>query len=302
MRESRFHTIIYQMSGLLLKNLMGATLLVRGMAHFKSVLVFAGAIGLLMFASCSVLNVAEPATPAVIGLPDAKPAPNPEPVAPIDGVLEIGTGERPTLSVHTFYDADKNDKRDPEEGALGLAGLRLTPVREGPNGPEKTGPGRLVRTTKDGLLLARVPAGMYSLEYANIISAGQDPNAAQWASAEAVLTLSQDQSLDLPAFCQVEARIQPGPVGVCAPEFDLKPRAFLAVVPEEVQVGEKATLRFRADDESSVTLEPFGTVESFRESDFFERIIKPTLTTTYVLRAKNAFGTREVRATVTVKP
>jgi hypothetical protein len=236
------------------------------------------------------------ASPTVIA------APQPKPPELVDGVLEIGTGERPTLSVHAFYDADKNDKRGPSEIALEMAGLRLTPVRDGEFGYEKTGPGRIVRTTKDGLLIARVPSGLYRLEYANLISAGEDPNAAQWATAEEIVSLDKDKSLDLPAFCQVKALVQPSPVGSCTPAYDLKPRAFLAAVPEEVQAGQIATLRFRADDEASVTLEPFGEVESFRETDFFERTVKPETTTTYTLRAKNAYGTREIPVIVVVKP
>jgi hypothetical protein len=255
---------------------------------------------LLVLMACTEPNPMDPVAPSVIALPD----PQPEPLGPVDGLLEIGTGDRSTLTVHVFYDADQNDQRGPEELALERAGLRLTPVRDGPNGPEKTGPGRIVRTTKEGVLIARVPPGLYSLEFVNVVSAGQDPNAAQWVltAQERIEIKDKDQSLDLPAFCLVETVIQPAPTGACTPEYDLKPRAFLAAVPNEVQAGQVSTLRFRVDDEATVTLEPFGEVESFRETDFFERSVKPEVTTTYVLRAKNAYATREVAVTVTLKP
>ena len=219
-------------------------------------------------------------------------------------MLEIGTGERPTLRVRAFYDADKNYLRGPDEIALERAGLRLTPVMDGPNGSEKTGPGRIVRTSKEGVLLARIPAGLYSLEFVNILSSGSDPNAALWASAaeERIEIKDKDQSLDLAAFCQIEAKVQPVPTGQCRPEYDLKPRAFLAAVPETIQAGQTSWLRYRADDEAVVTLEPFGEVESFRETGFFERPVQPKVTTTYTLRAKNAYGTREILVTVNVLP
>ena len=109
---------------------------------------------------CSGGDESAPVSPTVISVPDTKPQPNlppnppiPAPIpAPIDGLLEIGTGERPTLTVHAFYDADKNYLRGPDEIALERAGLRLTPVMDGPNGSEKTGPGRIVRTSKEGVL------------------------------------------------------------------------------------------------------------------------------------------------------
>jgi hypothetical protein len=256
--------------------------------------------------ACTEPSPTVPVTPSVITLPDLKPEPKPpepKPPEPVDGVLEIGTGDRPTLTVHAFYDVDKNDERGPQEIALKRAGLRLTPVKDGPNGTQRTGPGRIVRTSKEGVLLARVPPGLYSLEFVNVVSPGEDPNAAQWVlTAQERIEINKDQSLDLPAFCLVETIIQPGPVGVCTPEYDLKPRAFLAAVPSEVSAGQISTLRFRADDEATVTLEPFGAVESFRETDFFERTVKPEATTTYTLLAKNGYATREVKATVTVNP
>jgi hypothetical protein len=258
---------------------------------------------LLMFAACAGLDVTEPVSPTVINFPDPKP--EPKPVEPVDGVLEIGTGERPTLTVHVFYDADKDEKRGATEPPLERAGLRLVPVKDGPNGSEKTGPGRIVRTNKEGVLVARLPPGLYSLEFVNIRSPGDDPNAALWASSaeeRIVMEDQKDQSLELSAFCQVETKVQPSPVGVCVPQYDLKPRASLAAVPEEVQAGQTATLRFRADDEAAVTLEPFGVVESFRATGFFERDVQPTQTLTYTLRAKNAYDTQEISVTVTVNP
>ena len=266
------------------------------------------ALGLLI--ACTEGSPTIPVTPSVIALPDPKPEPKPpepkppEPLEPVDGVLEIGTGDRPTLKVRAFYDADKNDERGPNEIALERAGLRLTPVKDGPNGTEKTGPGRIVRTNKEGILLARIPSGLYNLEFVNVVSPGDDPNAAQWVltAQERIEIKDKDQSLELPAFCLVETIIQPGPVGVCTPEYDLKPRAFLAAVPNEISAGQVSTLRFRADDQATVTLEPFGEIESFRETGFFERSVKPEVTTTYTLLAKNAYATREVKATVTVNP
>ena len=262
-------------------------------------------ICLLLFAACTGPDVTEPVSPTVINLPDPKPLPNPQPKPPepIDGVLEIGTGERPTLTVHAFYDADKNDVRGPNEIALERAGLRLTPVKDGLNGPEKTGPGRIVRTNKEGILLARIPSGLYSLEFVNVFSPGSDPNAALWASAaqERIEIKDKDQSLDLPAFCLDKTVIQPSPVGDCIPEYDLKPRAYLAAIPP-TEPGGISKLRYRVDDEATVTLEPFGLVESFKETGFFERNVQPKVTTTYVLRAKNAYGTREIPVTVTVSP
>ena len=262
---------------------------------------------LVFLISCTEPSPTVPVTPSVIVLPDPKPEPKPpepKPLEPVDGVLEIGTGDRPTLRVQVFYDADKNDQRGPEEVVLERSGLRLTPVKDGPNGTEKTGPGRIVRTSKGGVLIARVPPGLYSLEFVNILSPGDDPNAAQWVltAQERIEIKDKDQSVDLPAFCLVETIIQPSPVGVCAPEYDLKPRAFLAAVPNQVSAGQISTLRFRADDEATVTLEPFGEVESFRQTDFFERDVKPEVTTTYTLLAKNGYATREVKATVTVNP
>jgi hypothetical protein len=255
----------------------------------------------LVLAACTGPDATEPVSPTVINLPDPKP--QPKPVEPVDGVLEIGTGERPTLTVHAFYDADKNDERGLEEVALERAGLRLTPVKNGPNGPEKTGPGRIVRTTKDGVLTARVPPGLYNLEFVGVVSPGDNPNAALWAlTAQEGIEINKDQSLDLPAFCLVETIIQPAPTGVCRPEYDLKPRASLAAVPKEVSAGQISTLRFRADDESIVTLEPFGVVESFRATGFFERPVQLTQTMTYTLRAKNAYGTQEIPVTVKVTP
>jgi hypothetical protein len=241
--------------------------------------------------------------PTVISIPDLKPIPEtPVPVQPVDGILEFGTGERVTLRVLAFYDANSNNRRDNAEVVLESAGLRLTPVKLGDFGPEKIGPARVVRASKEGLLIARVPVGVYSLEFVKITVAGTDPNAAQWATAERVLGLSQDASLELPAFCQIEARTQASPIGVCVPQYDLRPRASLAAVPEDIEVGGIAKLRFRADDDAVVTLEPFGQVESFIEIDFWERFVQPKGTTTYTLRAKNAYGTREVKATVTVQP
>jgi hypothetical protein len=269
----------------------------------QPMLMARGAILLLMLAACTSPDASEPVSPAVINLPD--PNPQPTPVEPVDGVLEIGTGDRPILTVHVFYDANKDDERGATEPPLERAGLRLTPVKDGPNGPEKTGPGRIVRTSNEGVLLARVPPGQYSLEFVNILSPGEDPNAALWASTakeRIVMEDQKDQSLELSAFCQVETKVQPSPVGVCTPEYDLKPRASLAAVPPEIQSGQTSTLRFRADDEAIVTLEPFGVVESFRATGFFEREVQPSVTTTYTLRAKNAYATQEIKATVTVKP
>jgi hypothetical protein len=272
-----------------------------GSHAMQPMLMARGAILLLMLAACAGPDVPEPVSPAVINLPDPKP--EPKPVEPVDGVLEIGTGDRPTLTVHAFYDADKNDERGLKEIALERAGLRLTPVKNGPNGPEKTGPGRIVRTTKDGVLTARVPSGLYNLEFVSVVSPGDDPNAALWAlTAQEGIEINKDQSLDLPAFCLVETIIQPAPTGVCTPEYDLKPRASLAAVPKEVSAGQISTLRFRADDEAIVTLEPFGVVESFLVNGFFERPVQPTQTMTYTLRAKNAYGTQEIPVTVKVTP
>jgi hypothetical protein len=268
-----------------------------------------------VFVGCSGKGEGVPVSPTVISLPDTKPLPTPtpkpipEPVPepmpePIDGLLEIGAGDRPSLTVRTYYDGNKNDKREANEIPLERAGLRLTPVQDGPFGTEKTGPGRIVRSTKDGVLIARIPPGLYSLEFVNILSPGSDPNAAAWASAaeERIEIKNKDQSIILAAFCQIDAKVQPAPIGVCTPEYDLKPRAFLAAVPEEVRAGQASTLRFRADDQASVTLEPFGAVESFRVSDFFERTMRPTRTTTYTLLAKNAYGVRAVPVTVNVLP
>ncbi len=267
----------------------------------QPMLMARGIIFLVMLAACTGPDPTEPVSPTVINLPDPKP--QPKPLEPVDGVLEIGTGERPTLTVRAFYDANKDDERGATELPLERAGLRLTPVKDGPNGPEKTGPGRIVRTTKDGVLVARVPSGLYNLEFVNIRSPGDDPNAALWVlTAREGIEINKDQSLDLPAFCQIQTIIQPAPTGVCTPEYDLKPRASLAAVPEEVKAGQTSTLRFRADDESVVTLEPFGVVESFRVTGFVEREVQPTQTTTYTLRAKNAYGTREIPATVKVLP
>jgi hypothetical protein len=273
-----------------------------GSHAMQPMLMARGAICLLMLAACTGPDSTEPVSPTVINLPDPKP--QPKPVEPVDGVLEIGTGDRSTLTVQAFYDADKNDERGSQEIALERAGLRLTPVKDGPNGTEKTGPGRIVRTTKDGVLIARIPSGLYSLEFVNVVSPGDDPNAAQWVltAQERIEIKDKDQSLDLPAFCLIETIIQPAPTGVCTPEYNLKPRASLAAVPEEVQAGQTSILRFRADDEAIVTLEPFGVVESFRVTGFFERDVQPTQTTTYILRAKNAFGTQEIPATVKVMP
>jgi hypothetical protein len=260
-------------------------------------------IWLLLLVACGSPDVSPPVSPTVITLPDL--INEPKPVEPVDGVLEIGTGDnRPTLTVQAFYDADKNDLRGPEEVALERAGLRLTPVIAGEAGFEKTGPGRIVRANKAGVLLARVPPGLYNLEFVNVRSPGDDPNAALWAltAAEGVEIKDQNQSLDLPAFCLVETIIQPGPVGVCTPEYDLKPRAFLAATPTEIQAGQTSILSYRADDEAVVTLEPFGVVDSFVTRGFLERSIEPQVTTTYTLRAKNAYGTQEIPIMVKVTP
>jgi hypothetical protein len=281
------------------------------MALSMTLLMSRGAIcrlllGLPMLVACTGQDAPGPVSPTVIiDLPDLTPKPQPEPLPAVDGLLEIGTGQRPTLRVLAFYDANQNDKREADEMPLERAGLRLTPVKDGPNGPEKTGPGRIARTDKEGVLLARVPAGMYSLEYVNILSPGDDPNAAQWASAaqeRIVMEDQKDKSLNLGAFCQIEAKVQAKPLGVCTPEYDLKPRAFLAAVPKEIQAGGESILRFRADDEAVVTLEPFGVVESFRVTDFFERAVRPAQTTTYILRAKNAYASKEIPFTVEVTP
>jgi hypothetical protein len=255
---------------------------------------------LSMLAACTGPDATTPVSPTVINLPDPKPQPTP--VEPVDGVLEIGTGDRPTLTVQVFYDADKNDVRGPEEVALEQAALRLIPVKDGEFGFEKTGPGRIVRTDKNGVLVARIPPGLYNLEFVKFLNPGEDP---KWVSTalEGILIEDQkDQSLNLSAFCEVKTKVQPGPIGVCTPEYDLKPRASLAAVPPEIQSGQTSTLRFRADDESIVTLEPFGVVESFRATGFFERDVQPTQTMTYILQAKNAYATTEIKATVTVKP
>jgi hypothetical protein len=254
----------------------------------------------LTFVACTGPDPTEPVSPTVINLPDPKP--QPKPVEPVDGVLEIGTGDRPTLTVHVFYDANNDDARGPEEIALERAGLRLTPVKNGPNGPEKMGPGRIVRTTKDGVLVARVPPGLYNLEFVKIVSPGEEPKWASTAAEGLLIEDQKDQSLDLSAFCQVETIVQPSPVGVCTPEYDLKPRASLDAIPTEIQAGQTSTLNYRADDEATVMLEPFGAVESFRVTGFFERPVHPTQTTTYTLRAKNAYGIREIPATVKVTP
>jgi hypothetical protein len=269
----------------------------------QPMLMARGAILLLMLAACTSPDASEPVSPAVINLPD--PNPQPTPVEPVDGVLEIGTGDRPILTVHVFYDANKDDERGATEPPLERAGLRLTPVKDGPNGPEKTGPGRIVRTSNEGILVARVPPGLYNLEFVSIVSPGENPNAALWAStaAEGFLIKDQkDQSLDLSAFCQVETKVQPSPIGVCTPEYDLKPRAFLDAVPREIQAGQTSILSYRADDEAIVTLEPFGVVDSFVTRGFFERPVQPTQTKTYILRAENAYGTREIPTTVNVMP
>jgi hypothetical protein len=261
-------------------------------------------------AASSLLSCAAPASavnPALIPILDPKPVPKPEPPDPqpdpaMDGLLELGSGERPTLSIQAFYDANSDDTRQPGEAALESAGLRLTAVRVGVKGPEKTGPGHIVRTRKDGLLIAHVPVGMYLLGFVKTTSAGSDANAAQWASSEILINLEADQAVDLPAFCQVEAVTQPASTGACAPKYELRPRASFAVVPDSITPGQTATLRFRTEDQAVVTLEPFGVVESFREKDFFERTVQPSVTTTYTLRAKNAYATREINVTLTVKP
>jgi hypothetical protein len=282
---------------------------------FKGESLFRWFLLVLVFVACSGQGDGVPVSPTVISLPDTNPVPNPTPnpepapgpvpaPVPVDGLLEIGSGDRPTLSIRAFYDGNKNDKREANEIPLERAGLRLTPVRDGPYGTERTGPGRIVRSTKDGVLIARIPSGLYSLEFVNILSPGGDPNAALWASAaeERIEIKDKNQNLDFAAFCQIEAKVQPAPIGICTPEYDLKPRAFLAAVPEEVQVGQSSTLRFRADDEATVTLEPFGEVESFRVSDFFERVVRPIRTTMYTLRAKNAYGSRDIPITIKVVP
>ena len=278
-------------------------LLGLGSHAMRPMLMARGAIVLLicLLAACTDPDASEPVAPTVVDLPDLKP--EPKPVEPVDGVLEIGTGDRPTLTVRVFYDANKDDERGPEEVALERAGLRLTPVKDGPNGPEKTGPGRIVRSSKEGVLVARVPSGLYNLEFVNILIPGEDPNAASWTptAQEGIEIKDKDQSLDLPAFCLVKTIVQPGPVGVCTPEYDLKPRAYLAAIPP-TESGGITKLRYRVDDEATVTLEPFGEVESFLATGFFERPVQPTQTTTYTLRAKNAYGTREIPVTVTVNP
>jgi hypothetical protein len=256
-------------------------------------------LGFMLVVACSDPNPPALATPTT-AVPDLKPEPKPE---PIDGVLEIGTGERPTLSVTAFYDANGNDKRDATEVALEMAGLRLTPVKNVETGLQQTGPGRIVRSSKQGVLVAHVPTGLYRLGFVPVISAGSDPNAGLWVLTEQEVLLGLNTSIDLAAFCQLDAKhIAPVPVGPCAPQYDLKPRAYLGALPEEIRPGETSILRFRTDDEASVTLEPFGEVESFKEFDFFKRLIKPEVTTTYTLRAKNAYDTQEVSVRVVVKP
>jgi hypothetical protein len=271
-----------------------------GSHAMQPMLMARGAILLLMLAACTGPDSTEPVSPTVINLPDPKP--EPKPVEPVDGVLEIGTGDRPTLTVRVFYDANKDDERGSAEIALERAGLRLTPVKDGPNGPEKTGPGRIVRTTKEGVLVARVPPGLYNLEFVNFLSPGEDPKWVSTAAEGIVMEDQKNQSLNLSAFCQVKTKVQPGPVGVCTPEYDLKPRAFLDAIPREIQAGQTSMLNYRADDEATVTLEPFGAVESFRAIGYFERPVQPTQTMTYILRAKNAYGTQEIPATVKVIP
>jgi hypothetical protein len=247
--------------------------------------------------------------PALIPIFDPKPDPKPDQPNPAgDGVLELGSGERPTLSVQAFYDANSDDTRQPGEAALETAGLRLTAVRAGTKGPEKTGPGQIVRTRKDGVLMAQIPAGLYLLGFVKISGTGSDVNdvndvnTAQWASSEILINLEADRRVDLAAFCQVQAVTQPSAGGACSPKYDLQPRASFAVVPDSITPGQTATLRFRTEDQAVVTLEPFGTVESFREKGFFERSVQPLVTTTYSLRAKNAYATREIKITLTVEP
>jgi hypothetical protein len=274
-----------------------------GSHAMQPMLMARGIIFLLVLAACTAPDPTEPVSPTVINFPDLKP--QPKPVEPVDGILEIGTGERPTLRVQVFYDADKNDVRGTEEVALERAGLRLIPVKDGEFGFEKTGPGRIVRTDKNGVLVARIPPGLYNLEFVNIRSPGDDPNAALWASTavEGFLMEKQtDKSLSLSAFCEVNVEVQPSPIGVCTPEYDLKPRASLDAVPREIQAGQTSILNYRADDEAIVTLEPFGVVDSFVTRGFLERPVQPTQTKTYILRAENAYGTREIPTTVNVMP
>jgi hypothetical protein len=266
----------------------------------QPMLMARGILFLLVLAACTAPDPTEPVSPTVINLPDLKP--QPKPVEPVDGILEIGMGERPTLTVQVFYDANKNDVRGTEEVALERAGLRLIPVKDGEFGFEKTGPGRIVRTDKNGVLVARVPPGLYNLEFVNFLIPGEDPKWVSTAAEGIVMEDKIDKSVDLSAFCEVKTKVQPGPVGVCTPEYDLKPRASLDAVPPEIQVGQTSILNYRADDEAIVTLEPFGVVESFRATGFFERPVQPTQTKTYILRAENAYGTREIPTTVNVMP
>jgi hypothetical protein len=290
---------------------------------------------------CAAPVPSEPATPTVVVEPDPMPGPMPDPgptptpipepipvpvpepapppTPPIDGVLEIGSGpDRPTLNVQAFYDANDTGTRDRQEPPLGRAGLRLSPVRIGENGPEQTGPGRIVRADQNGNLRARLPKGLYRLEFVTILSPGPDKNAALWVTSEWVLELEADGSLDLdsdgkpdlkagstlglPAFCQIATKRQPEPDGMCSPKYDLRPRAFLGINPTEITAGQTATLLYRTDDEATVRLDPFGTVETFRETDFFERVVTPETSTTYTLRAQNAYDTLEVSVRVTVNP
>jgi hypothetical protein len=271
-----------------------------GSHAMQPMLMARGILFLLILAACTSPDPTEPASPTVINFPDPKP--EPKPLEPVDGVLEIGTGDRPTLTVQVFYDADKDDERGPAEIALERAGLRLIPVKDGEFGFEKTGPGRIVRTTKEGILVARVPPGLYNLEFVNFLSPGEDPKWVSTAAEGIVMEDKIDKSVDLSAFCEVKVEVQPSPVGVCTPEYDLKPRASLDAIPREIQAGQTSILNYRADDEATVTLEPFGVVESFRATGFFERPVQPTQTTTYTLRAKNAYGTQEIFATVKVMP
>jgi hypothetical protein len=266
-------------------------------------------ICLLLLVACTGPDATVPVSPAVIDLPDPKPQPEPqpkpEPVAPVDGVLEIGTGERPTLTVRVFYDANKDGERGSKEIALERAGLRLTPVKDVPNGEEPTGPGQIVRTSKEGVLIARVPPGLYRLEFVNIVSPGADPNAALWAysaAAERLEILGKDKLVNLWAFCQVEAKVQPSPVGVCTPQYDLRPGAFLNAEPLSINLGGQSVLEFGTYDEATVTLEPFGSIAPFRAGEVLKRSVTPTVTTKYTLKAKNAYATREIPITVEVTP
>jgi hypothetical protein len=267
-------------------------------------------LGVLSLAACTSPDVIPPVTPTVINLPDLtpqpKPQPKPEPVPPVDGVLEIGTGDRPTLTVRVFYDANKDGKRGSKEIALERAGLRLTPVKDGPMGMEPTGPGQIARTSTEGVLVARIPPGLYSLEFVNIVSPGKDPNAALWAYSAAAERLEilgkEDKLVNLWAFCQVETKVQPSPVGVCAPQYDLRPGAFLNAEPLSIKLGGQSMLEFGTYDEATVTLEPFGAIAPFRAGEVFKRSVTPTVTTKYIMQAKNAYATREIPVTVEVTP